>query len=58
MIPIIVDADYGGDMSRYTLVPEEFKAFQFSHAPLGQMNETLRREFQDWLRALRRTRPL
>jgi hypothetical protein len=56
VFPIVVDAEYGGDTSRYVLVPEEFKAFQYSHAPLGQMNDALRQEFQNQLRALRRTR--
>ena len=56
LFPIVIDPDYGGDMARYELVPDEFKAFQYSHAPLGQMNDALRQEFQNQLRMLRRTR--
>jgi hypothetical protein len=56
IFPIVIDPDYGGDMSRYTLLPERFKTAQYSHAPGGRMGDTLRDEIKDQLRALRRAR--
>ncbi len=54
IFPVVVDANC--EMSRYALVPERFKAFQYGHAPQGQMNETLRNEIQQELRNLARAR--
>ncbi len=56
IFPIVVDTDYGGDMSRYALLPERFKTVQYSHAPCGKMGDALRNEIKDQLRALRRAR--
>jgi hypothetical protein len=56
IFPIVIDPEYGGDMSRYALLPERFKAIQYSHAPGGQMCDALRDEIKDQLRALRRAR--
>ncbi|MEO8659442.1 MAG: toll/interleukin-1 receptor domain-containing protein [Bryobacteraceae bacterium] len=56
LFPIVIDNDYGGDMSRYALLPERFKSVQYSHAPGGQMGDALRDEIKDQLRALRRSR--
>lgn len=56
IIPIVIDPEYTGTMSRYTLVPEAFKAFQYCHAPAGQMSEELRGELREQLRTLRRAR--
>jgi hypothetical protein len=38
------------------IVPEEFNAFQYSHAPGGHMNDDLKAEFREQLRELRRAR--
>jgi hypothetical protein len=56
IFPVVVDPDYGGDMGSYKLVPEPFKAFQYSHAPGGKMNDALRAEMTEQLRSLRRSR--
>ena len=56
IIPVIVDADYAGDASRYALVPDAFKAVQFAHAPNGQPSDGLRAELTKTLRDLRRGR--
>jgi TIR domain len=56
IVPIVVDPDFGGAMGRYALVPEQFKAFQYSHAPAGRMTEELKGELQEQLRVLRRAR--
>lgn len=57
IFPVVVDPDYGGDPSRYVLLPERFRSFQYSHAPRGQMNDRLRQELQVELRNLRRGKP-
>ena len=56
ILPVVIDPDYTGGMGRYALVPEPFKAFQYSHAPAGQMSDELRGEIQEQLRILRRAR--
>lgn len=56
ILPIIVDRNYAGDMSRYQLLPERFKSFQYSHAPDGRMGDGLRGVITEQLRSLRRTR--
>jgi hypothetical protein len=57
IVPIVTDPDFDGNMARYQLVPEAFKAFQYSHAPDGQIGAALRTELTDYLRDLRRGRP-
>jgi hypothetical protein len=56
IFPIAIDPDYSGDMGRYGLVPERFKAFQYSHAPGGELGDTLKAELVEQLRTLRRAR--
>lgn len=56
IFPIVIDPDYAGDMSRFTLLPERFKSLQYSHAPGGKMGDALRLEIKDQLRTLRRAR--
>jgi hypothetical protein len=56
IFPIAIDPEYSGDMGRYALVPERFKAFQYSHAPGGELGEALKGELVEQLRALRRPR--
>jgi len=56
IFPVVIDSDYGGAMGRYALVPEQFRAFQYSHAAAGQMSQELKEELQEQLRTLRRTR--
>lgn len=57
IFPIAIDPDYSGDMGRYGLVPERFKAFQYSHAPGGELGDALKGELVEQLRMLRRARP-
>jgi hypothetical protein len=56
IFPIVIDQDYTGNMSRYSLLPERFRAFQYSHAPRGEMSDGLRDEMKEQLRRLRRPR--
>jgi hypothetical protein len=57
IFPVVIDRDYTqSDMSRYSLVPDEFKAIQYSHAPGGQMSSEFRTEIEKQLRNLRRAR--
>ncbi len=56
IFPIVIDQDYSGNMSRYSLLPERFRAFQYSHAPRGEMSDGLRDEIKEHLRNLRRAR--
>jgi hypothetical protein len=56
IFPIVTDPDYAGGMSRYALVPDAFKALQYSHAPGGQMSPDLRAEITANIRNLRRGR--
>ncbi len=56
ILPVVIDPDFDGSMARYQLVRDEFKAFQFSHAPGGQMSPTLREEITGEIRQLRRGR--
>jgi hypothetical protein len=58
IFPLVIDPDYTGVMDRYALVPEPFKALQYSHAPGGQMSPELTREIQEQLRSQRRGRAL
>jgi hypothetical protein len=55
IIPSVVDEDF--DRSRFKLVPSGFDAIQFGHAPLGRMNEDLRKTVVESLREVRRRRP-
>jgi len=55
IVPVIVDADYGGDASRYRQMPDAFRGFQFGRAPAGNPNEALRAMLTDQIRAMRRT---
>jgi hypothetical protein len=56
IFPIVIDPDYTGAMDRYTLVPEVFKAFQYCHAPVGQISDELKVELREQLRTVRRAR--
>jgi len=56
IFPIVIDVDYTGVMERYSLVPEQFRALQYSHAPSGQISEELRQELKEQLRAVRRAK--
>jgi hypothetical protein len=58
IFPIVIDPDYAGVMERYALVPEAFKAFQYCHAPAGQVSDELKVELREQLRTLRRARAL
>ena len=56
IFPIVIDADCGDAVGCYNLVPKEFQAVQYSHAPWGQMTEDLRGAITEQLRILRRAR--
>lgn len=56
IIPIVVDPEYGGEVTRYQLVPDVFRDLHFAHAPSGRMTDALRGELTEQLRALRRGR--
>ena len=56
VVPIVIDPDYGGDMSSYQLLPDRFRSYQHGHAPAGRMDDALRDEIQRQLRQLRRGR--
>jgi hypothetical protein len=56
IFPIVIDPDYAGDMGRYALVPEAFKAVQYCHAPAGRISDELKGELREQLRTLRRAR--
>jgi hypothetical protein len=55
LFPIIIDRDSPGN-SGYALVPDQFRAYQFSHAPGGRMPDQLREELSAQLRMLRKQR--
>src|SRR5262249_26594112 len=56
IIPVVVDPAYSGNARDYQRIPEGFFAFQFAHAPGGQMNDDLRQSVQEALRELERRR--
>ena len=56
IFPVIVDPDYAGNAGDYALVPEEFRAVQFAHAPNGTPSDGLRTELTQAIRDLRRGR--
>ena len=55
IVPIVIDEDYSGDATRYALVPESFRKYQFAHAPRGLPSPQLRAELVAEIRAPRRT---
>jgi hypothetical protein len=58
IVPIVVDADYRGDLQRYQNLVDEFPAFQETHigrAPGGEPDEALRKTLNEEIRAMRRT---
>jgi hypothetical protein len=58
ILPTVIDADDSSAVSRYALVPDAFKAFQYGHAPDGRLSESFRTELREQLRAVRRARAL
>jgi hypothetical protein len=54
IFPIVIDSDDAGAMGRYQLVPDQFRSFQYSHAPAGKMSKGLQDAIQEQLRSLRR----
>ena len=56
IFPVVIDPDYSGNMDAYKLVPDAFKAFQYSHAPQGKWSDDLRAEMTEQIRNLRRAR--
>jgi hypothetical protein len=56
IMPTVIDADDRAAVTRYALVPDAFKAFQYGHAPGGRLSEALRAHLREQLRAVRRAR--
>ena len=54
ILPVVIDPDFS--MQRYVLIPEQFAAFQYGHAPAGQMTDQLKGELREQLRNLQRAR--
>ena len=57
IIPVVVDADYQGDLQRYQSLVDEFPAFRdlhFGRAPGGEPDEALRKTLIDEIRAMNR----
>jgi hypothetical protein len=54
IVPIVVDADYDGNPSRYRQVPEEFRVPHWGRAPGGEPDDELVGALQDAIRDLRR----
>jgi hypothetical protein len=57
IVPVVVDADYQGNLQRYRSLVDEFPAFQalhFGRAPGGQQDEELRQTLVTEIRAMRR----
>ena len=57
IVPIVVDADYEGDLRRYVGLIDEFPSFQDLHigrAPGGEPDEALRETLKNEIRAMRR----
>jgi hypothetical protein len=57
IVPVVIDPGYEGAMSRYQLVPDRFRDFQYSHAPDGALTDSLRTALKEQLRVLRRPGP-
>jgi TIR domain len=58
IFPIVIDADYADDMTRYNRVPDIFKTLQYNHAPCGHMSDVLKEELTRQLRVLRRAKAI
>ncbi len=56
IFPVVVDSEFDGNATRYLLMPDKFREFQFGHAPGGRMSEQLRQTIMVALRDLRRRR--
>jgi TIR domain len=57
ILPVVVDADYKGNLERYQCLVDEFPAFQelhFGQAPGGEPDEALQKTLIDEIRAMRR----
>jgi hypothetical protein len=57
IVPVVVDADYQGNLERYQGLVDEFPALQelhFGRAPGGEPDEALRKALTDAIRAMRR----
>lgn len=54
IVPIVIDADYDGDPSRYRHVPEAFAMPHWGRAPDGDPDEELLRALRDAIRNTRR----
>ena len=52
LFPVVIDMDWDGAMSCYKLVPEEFRAVQYSHAPGGNIADVLKAELAERLRTV------
>ncbi|HKA55867.1 MAG TPA: toll/interleukin-1 receptor domain-containing protein [Candidatus Binatia bacterium] len=56
IVPVVIDADYAGNPTRYERIPQEFSTFNFGHAPDGTPNEALLAMLQSEIREMRKDR--
>jgi hypothetical protein len=54
IVPIVVDAEYDGNPTRYRQVPKEFLDFNFGRAPAGEPDQQLVATLTEEIRAMRR----
>ncbi|MBA4159833.1 MAG: toll/interleukin-1 receptor domain-containing protein [Gemmatimonadetes bacterium] len=54
ILPTVIDPEFSGASGQYERVPEEFKAFQYNHAPGGHMSKDLKDALGLQLRHLHR----
>ena len=54
ILPVVIDPEFTDAPAQYKLVPEEFKDFQYGHAPVGQISGELKKAIIAELRDLRR----
>jgi hypothetical protein len=54
IVPVVIDADYDGNPSRYRQVPEPFRALHWGRAPDGEPDEALLGALKDAIRDARR----
>jgi hypothetical protein len=56
VFPVVVDAEFDGNVDRYARVPEAFKDLQYSHAPAGRTSPELLNELREQLHLRRQGR--
>lgn len=56
IVPVVIDADYTGNATRYEHVPQEFFDLNFGHAPNGIPSDVLRDMLKKEIREMRKER--